>query len=168
MRPRGKGVSAAVRLGWAAPLCCALLLAACGGAESPAIQDLSRKDDLSFFKLGTLHGTRDGDRLEAQAMFSDTSSMLTMELRFHIGSPTTLEAGEWKWTRNSRYSNGAVAARSVTFLGGQDGPPSIGGTFDLLDPNGSPRYRVQIPVLPLKAGTPSSAEPAHSCAECAA
>jgi hypothetical protein len=37
----------------------------------------------------------------------------------------------------------------VMFLGGQDGPPSIGGTYDLLDQDGAPRYRVNFPVTAL-------------------
>jgi hypothetical protein len=47
---------------------------------------------------------------------------------------------------------GTVAARSITFLGGQDGPPSIGGSFDLLDPEGVARYRINIPISQLKTG----------------
>ena len=44
----------------------------------------------------------------------------------------------------------AAAARSVTFLGGQSGPPSIGGIFDLVGPSGAALYRVNIPVTELK------------------
>jgi hypothetical protein len=83
-------------------------------------------------------------------MFTDSSSILTIEMRFRIGSPTTLSAGTWQWTRNNRRTEGTLASRSVTFLGGQDGPPSIGGTFDLTGPDGSARYRVTIPVTRLR------------------
>jgi hypothetical protein len=130
-------------------LCGALLLAACGGSKRPAIEDLGGGENLSLFSLNALRGARDGDRLNTEAMFSDSSSMLTMEMRFLIGSPTVLQSGEWKWARNNRLASGAVAARSVTFLGGQSGPPSIGGTFDLLGPDGAARYRVNIPVTEL-------------------
>ena len=34
-------------------------------------------------------------------------------------------------------------------LGGQDGPPSIGGTYDLLGQDGTALYRVNIPVTAL-------------------
>jgi hypothetical protein len=129
-----------------------LLLASCGGSKrTPAIEDLSQHQDLSLFKLQNLRGTRDGDRLDAQAMFSDTSSMLTLEMHFAIGSPTRLDSGAWSWTRsNGARDKGNIAARSVTFLGGQDGPPSIGGVFDLVDAGGKPLYRVNIPVAELK------------------
>ena len=91
----------------------------------------------------------DGDRLQAQAVLSDSSSILTLEMHFKVGSPTALESGTWLWTRNSQRNGGAVAARSVTFLGGQDGPPSIGGIYDLLGQDGTALYRVNIPVTAL-------------------
>jgi hypothetical protein len=113
---------------------------------------LASHEYLSSFTLHSLAGTRDGDRLHAQAIFSDSSSILTVELHFAIGSPTTLESGVWRWSRSGQLLSGAVASRSVTFLGGQDGPPSIGGTFDLLGADGVARYRVNIPVTQLKTG----------------
>lgn len=129
-----------------------LLLAACGESRRMAVQDLASHEYLSSFTLHSLAGTRDGDRLHAQAIFSDSSSILTVELHFAIGSPTTLESGVWRWSRSGQLLSGAVASRSVTFLGGQDGPPSIGGTFDLLGADGVARYRVNIPVTQLKTG----------------
>ena len=129
-------------------LCCVLLLAACG-TKRPAVENLTTHEDLSLFKLHSLRGTRDGGRLQAQAVFSDSSSILTMEMRFAIGSPTTLESGTWHWSRNNQMMSGSIAARSVMFLGGQDGPPSIGGVYYLRDPGGMARYRVTIPVTAL-------------------
>ena len=129
-------------------MCGVLLLTGCG-AKHPAVEDLTAHEDLSLFKLHSLRGTRDGDRLQAQAMFSDSSSILTMEMRFAIGSPTTLESGTWRWSRNNQMLNGTIAARSVMFLGGQDGPPSIGGTYELRDSGGAARYRVSMPVTAL-------------------
>ena len=80
-----------------AALTVSLLLAGCGGSKVPPVQDLATHQDLSLFRMQTLRGTRDGDRLSAQAMFSDTSSILTVELHFAVGSPTTLESGVWRW-----------------------------------------------------------------------
>jgi hypothetical protein len=127
-----------------------VLMTACEGSKTPAVQDLVNGENLGLFKLGSLRGTRDGDHFQAQAMFTDSSTMLTLDMRFAVGSPTTLESGSWKWTRNNRLMTGTVAARSVTFLGGQDGPPSIGGAFDLLGPDGVAKYRVTIPLSELK------------------
>jgi hypothetical protein len=131
--------------------CYALLLfTACGGSKHPALEDLRGHEDLSFFRPGPMSGTRDGDRLDMRAMWTDSSSILTIDLRFMIGSPTTLERGAWRWSRDNSQTNGGVAARSVTFLGGQDGPHSVGGRFDLLGPDGAGQYRVTIPLTELK------------------
>jgi hypothetical protein len=127
-----------------------VLLVACGEPKRAVVQDLASHEALSSFMLHSVAGTRDGDRLQAQAIFSDSSSILTVEMHFAIGSPTTLESGAWRWSRSGQLLTGGVASRSVTFLGGQDGPPSIGGTFDLLGTDGLARYRVNIPVTQLK------------------
>jgi len=129
----------------------AALLTACGEPKRSLLQDLSGHDQLTQFTLQSIRGTRDGDRLRAQLMISDSSSILTIEMNFAIGSPTRLEGGTWSWGRQGQLSKGTVTARSVTFLGGQDGPPSIGGTFDLMDANGAAHYRVNLPVTELKA-----------------
>jgi len=59
------------------------------------VEDLTAHENLSLFKIHSLRGTRDGERLQAQAVFSDSSSILTLEMRFAIGSPTKLESGTW-------------------------------------------------------------------------
>ena len=127
----------------------ALILTGCLG-HRPAVEDLSGKEDLSLFRLQFVRGTRDGDRLATVALISDSSSSLTIDMHFAIGSPTKLESGFWHWTRNNQNASGDISARSVTFLGGQDGPPSIGGSFDLLNTDGLRVYRVNIPVTELK------------------
>jgi hypothetical protein len=134
-----------------------LLLAGCARSNGPPLQDLSKHEDLSGFRVQSVRGVRDGDRLAATALISDSSSILTLDLHFAIGSPTTLESGIWKWSRPSGLLSGSVTGRSVTFLGGQDGPPSIGGTFDLLAGSGA-AYRVTLPVTAL----PRSFRPATS------
>ena len=128
-----------------------LLLAACGKSKRAPVEDLSGRESLSYFKLFSLRGSRNGDRLDSQAIFSDSSSILTVEMRFTVGPNTTLASGTWRWTRNNRELSGVVRERSVTFLGWQDGPPSLGGTFDLLGQDGTAQYRVTIPLTELKA-----------------
>jgi len=121
------------------------------------LQDLSGHEDLSRFSFQSVRGVRDGDHLTAQVLISDSSSILTLDLHFAIGSPTTLQSGQWRWTQPGRLLNGTVAARSVTFLGGQDGPPSIGGTFDLITSERAD-YQVNLPLTVL----PRSFRPATS------
>ena len=124
-----------------ASFCAVLALLACSPSKRMAVQDMATGEYLSSFTLHSVAGTRDGEKLHAQAIFSDSSSILTVELHFAIGSPTTLESGNWNWPRGGQLLSGTVASKSVTFLGGQDGPPSIGGTFDLLSVDGTARYR---------------------------
>jgi hypothetical protein len=135
--------------------CCAIaLLAGCARTPKEPVEDLSGRENLSSYSLARLRGTRDGDRLDAEAEFGDGSSTILVVLRFDIGSPTKLNSGRWQWTRDGRFTNGTVAERSVMFLGGQDGPPSIGGRFDLLDSAGVAEYRFTIPSTELKLKLP--------------
>ena len=129
----------------------------CAPSERRPLEDLSGHEDLSRFTIQSVHGVRDGDHLAAQVLISDSSSILTLDLHFAIGSPTTLESGTWRWSRPAGLLNGTVSARSVTFLGGQDGPPSVGGTFDLNGAGGA-AYRVNLPLTVL----PRSFRPATS------
>jgi hypothetical protein len=121
-------------------------LANCAKPRAP-LQDLSGREDLSRFTVQSVSGVRDGDKLSAKVLISDSSSILTLDLHFAIGSPTTLESGMWRWSRSSGLLSGAVLARSVTFLGGQDDGPSIGGVFDLS--GDSKRVRVTLPLTVL-------------------
>ena len=130
--------------------CAALLSASCARQQHAVLEDSAGKHDLPLYKIQSVRGTRDGDRLTAQALISDSSSMLTLDMQFAVGSPTKLQSGSWRFARTGQNDMGAISARSVTFLGGQDGPPSIGGSFDLLGADGMTRYRVNIPVMELK------------------
>lgn len=134
-----------------------LLLAGCAQREKPPLEDLSGHENLAGFKIQAVRGVRDGDRLAAQVWISDSSSILTLDLHFAIGSPTTLASGTWRWSRTGELLDGTVEARAVTFLGGQDDGPSIGGTFDLVS-GGNSLYRVNLPLTVL----PRSFRPATS------
>lgn len=127
-----------------------IFLAACAKPPRAPVEDLTGRENLSSYTLGQVRGTRVGDRLDAEATFGDGSSTLTVEMRFAIGAPTKLESGRWHWTRNGHLTSGTVTERSVMFLGGQDGPPSIGGRFDLRDATGAAIYRITIPTTELK------------------
>jgi len=126
----------------------------CQAATRPPVQDLTERENLVSYNLGQVRGTRDGDRLDVEATFGDGSSTLTVDMRFEIGSPTKLNSGTWRWMRDGPVSNGVVMERSVMFLGGQDGPPSIGGSYDLLDSTGAAHYRITIPTTELKTTLP--------------
>ena len=125
-------------------------MAACSRPAQPPVEDLSAHENLSSYTFGQVRGTRVGDRLDAEATFGDGLSTLTVNMRFAIGAPTKLESGRWQWARDGRVMIGTVTERSVMFLGGQDGPPSIGGRFDLRDAAGTAIYRITIPTTELR------------------
>ncbi|MBK5295232.1 MAG: hypothetical protein JJE04_26595 [Acidobacteriia bacterium] len=124
---------------------CIMILHACARQPAKPVEDLGGGQDVSQFTLTSLKGTRNGDRLDLKAVYSDGSGHMTVELHFRVTPPTRLESGTWTGLGNE----GSVRERSSTFLGGQNGPPSIGGRFDLLAPDGQPLYRVTIPLQPL-------------------
>jgi|SRR5579862_1049768 len=138
-----------------------LAMVGCARSAHHPLEDLSGHEDLSRFTLQGVHGVRDGDRLAAQVLISDSSSILTLDLHFAIGSPTTLQSGTWRWSRPSGMLSGPVVARAVTFLGGQDDGPSIGGMFDAVE-GSTPAYRVNLPltVLP-RSFRPATSNPQH-------
>lgn len=136
---------------------CAVLL--CAGCAKPPqlVQDLSGRENLSDYKLTIVRGMRDGDLLTAHLGYSNGPSSLLVDLRFTIGSPTTLRAGSWIRARTGQFpTTGSVAARSIMFLGGQNDSPSIGGTYDLLDSNGTAAYRIFIPTTQLAVRVPGA------------
>jgi hypothetical protein len=139
-----------------------LFLTGCNAPKQPSVEDLNHREDFSGARLMTLRGARDGDILDAEAMFSGRSLLLTVRMRFAIAAPTTLKSGTWVRTHpDGTMETGSIAERSVSFAGGQGGSPSIGGSFDLLDAAGARKYRVVLPLLelrdrlePPKTGTP--------------
>jgi len=126
-------------------------LSGCGAPRQPAVEDLNHREDFSGARMMTLRGARDGEILDAEAMFSGRSLLLTLKMRFAIGAPTTLMSGTWVRTlADGKMETGSISARSVSFTGGQSGPPSVGGSFDLLDTAGAHKYRVVLPLLELR------------------
>jgi hypothetical protein len=132
-----------------------VVVAACNKPAGKPVEDLTGRENLASYVLQRVQGTRDGDRLDVEATFGNGSSTLAVKMRFNIGSPTKLNFGRWEWMRDGRLVAGTVAEKSVMFLGGQDGPPSIGGSYDLLDSSGAAKYRITIPTTELEKKLPS-------------
>jgi hypothetical protein len=123
-----------------------IMLVGCGSGQSTPVESVGGTYDVTAFVLRSLKGTRDGERLEVHALYGDGSQSLTVRLHFNVTPPTRLASGTW----SGLAGQGEVGQRSVTFLGGQSGSPSIGGRFDLIGPDGRPLYRISIPVQELK------------------
>jgi hypothetical protein len=130
---------------YAAGIAVSLALISCGGRQAQPVEDLSGKD-ASVFALTSLKGTRDGELLQVRAVYSGDSRTLNVDLRFSVTPPARLTAGTWTGSGGE----GSVRERSITFLGGQSGPPSIGGKFDLVDRENRAIYRINIPLQELK------------------
>ena len=118
----------------------------CGRQPGPPVESLSGSEEVSGIVLQSLRGTRDGERLDVQAVYGDQERRLSIELHINVTPPSRLETGAWTGLAGA----GQVRQRSLTFLGGQSGPPSLGGRFDLLGPDERPLYRVTIPLQELR------------------
>ncbi len=131
----------------AGPLLVALVN--CGGPSSPAIVDLSDGHEISDYRLLSVSGSRDGDRLPVEIVLEGPHGSLSLKLQFQVGVPTRLESGRYEWTRDSGTLQGTVQERAVTFLGGQSDRPNLGGAFELRSESGKPQFRVTIPTSPV-------------------
>ncbi len=127
----------------------ALLFIACLGCGPGEleIETLPQGKALSGYRVESVSGVRDGDKLEARVLLVADSGSLEMQLRFRIGVPTRLESGHYRWSQGGEIKAGPVSERSVTFLGGQSDRPNLGGVFELRSPDGLPQYRVRLPTV---------------------
>ena len=139
------------------------LLSNCRDIEEARIENLQEKSTLNDYRMISLAGRRDGDRLPVRLVFEAPSSTLRLDLLFRIGVPTRLESGQYRWEGQDEVLEGRVRASSVTFLGGQSDNPNLGGVFQLLSASGDPIYQVTLPTSEVKRpeiGTPRVV-PAH-------
>jgi hypothetical protein len=121
------------------------LLSSCH-PKNPRLESANGRE-LPGYRLAGVRGIRDGDVLRARVIFERTpDARLTLNLRFSIGSPTRLESGRFEWLHDHAIVRGGVEARSVTFLGGQDGPPSLGGSFLIMGTRGVPQFKAILPA----------------------
>lgn len=144
---------------WLLLVCAGLLLLAdCQGVQEALIEELATQTPLNDYRMISLTGTRDGDRLPVQVVFEAGSLQLRLDLYFRIGVPTRLESGGYTFEQADRTLQGRVRERSVTFLGGQSDNPNLGGVFELLSREGTPLYKVTLPTSEVKRpdyGAPS-------------
>ena len=126
------------------PLTAALALVGCQ-THTLSIRRTRDGQELGTYRLRSLTGIRDGDKLLSEAVMGDDSGTLTMQMKFQVGVPTRLESGNYTWQKkDAPQIRGIVRADAVTFQGGQDGPPSLGGAFQLIN-NDVPLYEVRMP-----------------------
>ena len=94
-------------------------------------------------------GQRAGATTTAWAVFTlENGGQLRVELAIEYNPTPVLGSGHWRLDGPDGGS-GAVHAESIKFLGGQGEGPSFGGRLRL-DENGNPRFRLTLPVRPLR------------------
>ena len=131
-----------------------LLALGCTPAGRLSIRRSRDGQELQNYQLTSATGARDGDRLLSEFVFVSGPNKLTMRMKFLIGVPTRLESGNYQWNQDSVVTQGTVSASSVHFLGGQSGPSSLGGFFQLKSDDVT-LYEVRVP--PTMLGTPKPA-----------
>src|SRR6187200_2084170 len=99
-----------------------LILTGCASRPTKPVENLGGANDVSSLALKSMEGIRDGERLEAHALYGDDSRTLKVDMLFNVTPPARLVSGTW----SGLAGEGTVRERSVTFLGGQSGPPSLG------------------------------------------
>jgi hypothetical protein len=129
------------------------LFAVLGGCSDKAEPQLEVWEDgmyqsraLSAYEIS---GKRDGATTRAVAIFTlESGERLQLELVVAYDPTPALSSGHWSLDGTQTGAGGEVRAESVKFLGGQGAGPSLGGRFRL-DEDGSPRFRVVLPLRPV-------------------
>ena len=142
---------ASVRSHWWMLCVAALLLSAgCAGRDQARVEryegGLYHAETVTGY---TLSGARDGATTNATGVFTlENGDKLSVELHVSYNPTPVLAGGHWR-SEGSTAEAGDVHEESLKFLGGQGAAPSVGGRFRL-ETYGQPRWRVVMPVQPLK------------------
>jgi hypothetical protein len=128
-----------------------LFAGGCAGADYSIERVEQDRSTLLPLKFESMYGVRDGETVTAESRFTDAqgaSIHLSMSLR--LGPPPQFTSGRFEAEIDGRTSTGNVECPSLTFLGGQNSLPSIGGVFLLKNGQDQTIYRVTLPPTPLK------------------
>ena len=127
-----------------------VVCAACAQSDAPGAErfenDAYHAEPVSAY---TISGARDGASTQATALFTlANGDRLSVELHVAYNPTPVLAGGHWR-REGSSPEEGEVREESLKFLGGQGATPSVGGRF-VLEKDGAPRWRVVLPVRPLR------------------
>ena len=142
------------RYRWAATVAAMCVLLGCANPNKLRIRRTRDGQDLNSYQVKSLTGIRDGEKLKSQLVLADNNGTLVMQMSFQVGVPTKLESGIYQWNRTDVKDalKGTIKADAVTFQGGQDSPPSLGGTFELLGGDVDVSlYQVRVPATRMVA-----------------
>ncbi len=117
---------------------------------SPASPGLERFDETAWLELGpvvveSMSGRRTGADVDAIGVFARGEDRMTLSMAFVLGPPARFVEGRHSSRIGGESFEGVVSAESVTFLGGQNAEPSLGGVFLFENPTDGVRYRLRFP-----------------------
>jgi hypothetical protein len=133
-------------MNWIALLFITVVIAGCSSTEYRVDRLEGGMATALPLRFDFLRGVRDGESVVAEAQFSNGSDSVELQIALHLGPPAQFTSGTYRATIGSSSSTGGVSCPSLTYLGGQGTPPSIGGIFELNDDRGQPVFRVRMPA----------------------
>ena len=101
-------------------------------------------------KLTAVSGTRDGEIVKATIEFREGADSTALAIVVALGPPPQFISGTYRSNIGGRAGAGIVESQSLSFLGGQNALPSVGGTFILKDSGNRPVYRATLPPTPIQ------------------
>ncbi|MBI4551672.1 MAG: hypothetical protein HY710_05350 [Candidatus Latescibacteria bacterium] len=137
-----------------------VLLIACQGAQSASVEQIRGSTASRLpLRLQACTGLREGYTVHGTFRFVRDPSgnpitgivppeSLIVQIEAEPGVPTRFISGTFRLYTKEGPLQGTVSAPSLTFLGGQGGRPSLGGTF-LLKANQGDSYKVSLPPTEL-------------------
>lgn len=101
---------------------------------------------------------RDGEFVRAVPVFKDGMDVIRLDLHVRLGPPIAFVMGTYNARIGNRTTEGPVVGDSLSFLGGQNALPSVGGIFRLQDNStGRTIFRITMPPTPITPKQTSSA-----------
>jgi len=122
-----------------------LLLAGCANSEYRFDRMDGDQATPLPMKFDSLYGARDGDKVAAEARFSNGEDSAQMNVELFLRPPAEFVSGTYRLTIGGKTMEGIVECPSLDYQGGQAAVPSMGGKFLL-----KPGYRIIFPSTPIK------------------
>ncbi len=120
----------------------------------PANPGLERFEETEWIELGSVDvesmvGDRRGSDVDATGVFTLGGDRMMLSMEFVLGPPARFVEGRHNSRIGQTSFEGSLSAESVTFLGGQNARPSIGGVFLFENLTDGVRYRLRFPPTPI-------------------
>ena len=102
------------------------------------------------FKFESMSGMRDGEFVRAVPVFKDGMDVIRLDLHVRLGPPIAFVMGTYEARIGDQTTEGPIVCDSLSFQGGQNALPSVGGIFRLQDNStGRTIFRIMMPPAPI-------------------